>query len=181
MPRIFILFSILFLAGCAGLKKDENHASITFPLLSGWHEGQKVYYITTDVSVPEMAQAMNANHAPRLLDAIPEYPKPPGLKTVLERVYGFPNGEQKTSVFASMPAPLGYTSQDQHYSPVWIMWTVEWLQPDKVTELRSEESIFQAEDKGWVKLTRTNVVVNCPVVGIGEDTFLPKTRAFIPR
>ena len=113
-------------------------------------------------------------------DIISDYPKPPGLKTLLERVYGFPNGEQSASVFASMPQPLGYTSQDKHYGPIWIMCTVEWLLPDKVTALGSEEGIFQTEDKGCIKLTRTDVLVNCPIVGMGDDTFLAETRSFFP-
>jgi hypothetical protein len=38
------------------------------------------------------------------VDAVPEYPKPPTTRTVLERVYKFPQNEQD-AVFASAPTP----------------------------------------------------------------------------
>ncbi len=170
MSRVnLILLLVLFLSGCAHFDRPDQ---VSLSLLTGWVDGNPVYYVTTDVSDSEMASQMGANYAPRLSSAIPAYPKPPQLKTVLERVYAFPKGEQKNNVFASAPAPLGYESEDINYSPVWLMYLVEWLVSDNVQELRSEGDIFKAESQGWVKITRTNVVVNCPVVSIDGQRFL---------
>jgi len=152
---------VCVLSACSTLS-ESSHVSL--PLLHGWHEGKEVLYITTDVSDQAVAKAKNANYAPRLRDAVPNYPKPPQVKTVLERVYAFPNQEQAWSVFASVPEPLGYESQDTHYSPLWLMYVVVWKDPSKATELTSEEAIFAAEDHGLVTIERTDIVLNCPVI-----------------
>ena len=164
------LLALALLGGCSTLNKSDQ---VSLPMFKAWYDGSVVYYITTDISDPDMALAMRANYVPRLQDAIPVYPKPPEQKTVLERVYTFPGGEQSKSVFASIPQPLGPGSQDNNYSPVWLMVTVTWKDPQQAIELRSEGEIFAAEARGEVDLTRTDIVVNCPVVGIANEGFLP--------
>ncbi|WP_250655392.1 hypothetical protein [Alkalimarinus coralli] len=44
---------------------------------------------------------MGAKYAPMLYDAIPRYPKPPQVKTILERVYAFPKGVGNNEVIGS--------------------------------------------------------------------------------
>ncbi|WP_394182792.1 hypothetical protein [Marinomonas posidonica] len=160
---LLILFT-LWLAGCASTQ--NNMARL--PIFQAWHDGEQVAYITTDVSDRKMAKEMQANYAPRLRDAIPRYPKPPQVKTVLERVYGFPNKEQQ-NIFASAPVPLGYLSRDRHYSPLWLMYWVVWNNPKDVYELTSEEAVFEAEESGLIRIERSDIVVNCPVL-----PFLPE-------
>jgi hypothetical protein len=41
---------------------------------------------------------------------------------------------------------------------------VQWRSPDRVRELKSEEELLAAEDRGDVVLRMTDIVVNCPVV-----------------
>ncbi|RBP83746.1 hypothetical protein EBI01_10200 [Marinomonas rhizomae] len=164
---ILCLITVLFLASCSNYSVKNTQAksdTVSLPLLHGWHDGEAVLYITTDVSDQAVAKAENANYAPRLRDAVPNYPKPPQVKTVLERVYAFPNGEQSKSVFASVPEPLGHLSQDRHYSPLWLMYVVVWKEPSKAKELTSEEAIFVAEDQGLVTIERTDIVLNCPII-----------------
>lgn len=167
------LFAVLVLASCSTHSSKDHgvqQETVSFPLLQGWHDGEEVLYITTDVSDRAIAKAKNANYAPRLRDAVPNYPKPPQVKTALERVYDFPNHEQDKGVFASVPKPLGPESRDRHYSPLWLMYTVVWNDPSKARELKSEEAIFVAEDQGLVTITRTNVVLNCPVIPFAVKT-----------
>lgn len=171
LSRIWVgllLLSSALLTGCATPAK-----TIEFPLLEGWYEGEQVFYITTDVSDLEMAYEMKANYAPRLVNAVPQYPKPPQVKTVLERVYGFPGGEQTASVFASAPGPLGFESRDGVYSPLWLMYIVEWQPGTSVKTLRSEQDIFNAEEAGLVTISRTDIVINCPIVSLADGTRLP--------
>lgn len=160
------LLLVVLMTGCANVSDQAK-----LDLQQGWYQEQAVYYVTTDVSDAEMAKAMDANYTPRLLDAIPDYPKPPGQKTILERVYIFPNKEQK-NVLASIPNPLGPNSQDLNYSPIWLLYKVNWLKGHPAQSLRSEEAIFEAQDQGWVEIERTNIVVNCPVVSIDNKRFL---------
>ena len=158
------VITIAFACLVSACSTASKQTTINMPLLHAWHEGKEVLYITTDVSDQALAKAKNANYAPRLRDAVPNYPKPPQVKTVLERVYAFPNQEQAWSVFASVPEPLGYESQNTHYSPLWLMYVVVWKDPNKATELTSEEAILAAEDQGLVTIERTDIVLNCPVI-----------------
>jgi hypothetical protein len=172
MNTLRCLISVIFVVLISACTSLPQKNTVELPLLTAWYEGQPVYYITTDVSDQAMAAQMQANYAPRLTDAIPHYPKPPYVKTVLERVYAFPNGEQTTNIFASIPKPLGSASQDPSYSPVWLMYVVSWVDKDKSKELRSESDIFDAEAAGLVTIERTNVVVNCPIVSLDGQHFL---------
>ena len=156
-----LIFSVFSLSACSSLDKNPEYSA---PLLSAWYNGKMVHYITTDVSDRDMAREMGANYAPRLRDAIPDYPKPPRQKTVIERVYGFPDGEQPNNVFGSAPSPVGYHSTDEQYSPVWHMYWVRWTVPGDASVLTSEEAILDAEERGLITLERTDIVVNCPIV-----------------
>ncbi|SBS28444.1 hypothetical protein MAQ5080_01097 [Marinomonas aquimarina] len=149
----------LWLTGCA----STAPMTVSLPLQQAWFNDQIVHYVTTDVSDQDMAKAMGANYAPRLRDAIPNYPKPPRQKTVIERVYGFPNGEQR-NIFPSAPTPVGFESTDAAYSPIWLIYQVQWVNPNQAVELTSEGALLDAEAKGLVNIERTNIVVNCPIV-----------------
>lgn len=161
LKSILAVALALLLSACSS---TQTASQVSFPLYHAWYDGEKVGYIITDVSHRDVAKKMHANYAPRLRDAVPRYPKPPQVKTVLERVYSFPNQEQKNNVFASAPSPVGYLSEDRRYSPLWIMYTVTWANPNQARELISEEAIFVAEGEGLITIERTDVVINCPVV-----------------
>jgi hypothetical protein len=163
---------VLQLAGCAASGSMRRPETISMPVSLGWYDGQRVYYVTTEVTDPAMARAAGANLASRMRDAIPAYPKPPEEKDVLERVYKFPNGEQD-AVFASIPDPVGPTSKDAHYSPLWIMYAVRNVAGRNSEPLASEEAILAAQDEGKVTVTRTDIVINCPIVGSEHSGLLP--------
>lgn len=153
------------LSACASMSQTQT---AEIPLLQAWYEGKKVYYITTDVSDQAIAKVKGANYSPRMQDAIPSYPKPPQVRTVLERVYAFLNAEQ-ISVFSSAPEPIGYQSKNTHYSPLWLMYTVVWNDASKAYDLKSEGAILDAQAEGLITITRTNVVLNCPILSIGDN------------
>lgn len=106
--RLIPLVLITLLTGCSALQPSGSAVpavstpSITLPLVASWYNGKVYYYVTTDAWPRTMAIAKGANFTPRFRDAIPPRPKPPGLKTILERVYTFPAGSRSTS---SPPLP----------------------------------------------------------------------------
>lgn len=159
LTAMSMLAASLWLTGCASTQPNI----VALPLQQAWFDNQIVYYVTTDVSDQGMAKAMGANFAPRLRDAIPHYPKRPRDKSVVERVYGFPNGEQR-NIFPSAPTPVGFESTDTAYSPVWLMYVVKWVDPKQAYEMTSEDALLDAEAKGLVTIERTDIVVNCPIV-----------------
>ncbi|MBB2487513.1 hypothetical protein H5407_19945 [Mitsuaria sp. WAJ17] len=94
-------------------------------------------------------------------------PSPPGAsapqRSLVERVCKFA-GAAQWSVFQSAPSPTGAGNADRSYSPLWRMVLVRWSPAAVRQELRSEEAILAAQDRGELTLTVTDVVLNCPVV-----------------
>lgn len=151
------------LAGCAHPPAPPGPALVQLPVLKGWFDGEAVLYITTDVSHADVAAAKGANFAPRLAHALPAGPAQPGRRSSVDKVYAVANFVQP-SVFASAPRPVGPASGDTAYSPLWQMVKVTWQLGRSPRELRSEEDVLDAAEKGEVLLAPTPVVINCPIV-----------------
>ena len=143
---------------------------VELPLEFGWYEGREVNYVTTDVSDAGMAVEKGANYVPRLANAI--VPAAPGRPTAVERLYHFLNFKQG-SVLPSVPEPVGPANRNRNYSPIWQVYAVAWNAGAAPRELRGEEEVLDAEEKGQVTLTKTNIVVNCPVVFFAGEGLLP--------
>lgn len=176
--RAIVLLATVGLAGCASTASAPAgvQGSVTLPLQTAWFEGRKVRYVTTDVSDAEVARAKGANFVPRLRDLLVAAPGSPRRSMPVERVYSIEGFAQPT-VFPSVPSPVGAGSTSRAYSPLWRMVKVQW-QPGRTTrELRSEEAVLDAEERGDVKLVLTEVILNCPVVALDGDPPLTGARA----
>lgn len=141
-------------------------------MLRGWYEGQMVYYVTTDASAADVAQAKAANFAPRLARALDRQGAQPGQGLAVDKVYGVTNFAQE-SIFASAPAPTGHRSGSAAYSPLWQLVKVSWRVGASARLLKSEEEVLQAQEQGLVALEVTQVVLNCPIVQVGSGEPLP--------
>lgn len=142
--------------------------SVALPLQQGWFDGEAVFYVTTDVSDAAVARDKQANFAPRLAGAA----TPGGAASPLDTVYAVTNFAQG-GVFASAPDPIGPLSRDAAYSPLWRMVAVTWVDAARARVLKSEEEVLAAQEAGLVRLERTNVVLNCPIVHRGPRGGLP--------
>jgi hypothetical protein len=162
---------ILLTMGCTTVTPPAGVGQSSLPVLSGWFDGEEVLYITTDVSHADVAEAKGANFAPRLALALPEGRAVPGRSSV-DKVYAVTNFKQ-ASVFASAPYPMGSTSRDTAYSPLWQMVKVTWAAGATPRILRSEEDVLTAVERGAVVLETTRVVLNCPIVHRGAKGALP--------
>lgn len=145
---------LVLLSGCAS--QVATRTETVLPLNRAWVDGRLVEYITTDISDQGMASMAGVNYVPRLRDAIG------APRSVLERVYKFPGGEQ-ISIFQSAPSPVGPNNADRAYSPLWRLVMVKWRPPHTPRELKSEEALLAAEEAGQVSLEVTDIVANCPV------------------
>jgi hypothetical protein len=153
LRRLASAAALLGVVACA-----SGPAEVRLPLHRAWVDGRQVEYITTDISDAAMARQEGVNHVPRLAQALGG----PGRPAVTERVYKFVNGEQIT-VFQSAPLPTGGANTDVNYSPLWRMVLVRWMRPEALRELRSEEQVLAAQERGDVTLELTDIVVNCPI------------------
>ena len=165
------IFAASLLAGCASPFFDVGKTETVLPLSRAWIDGRTVEYVTTDISDPGMAKMMGANYVPRLSEALRSSPG----KSLVERVYKFPKGEQ-ISVFQSAPMPVGAENQDRSYSPLWRVVMVNWKTSAHARELKSEEAILAAEQKKEIALEVTDIVVNCPVTRAHDGQALRGVR-----
>ncbi|MBI3284224.1 MAG: hypothetical protein HYZ65_05135 [Burkholderiales bacterium] len=148
-------------------------ATVELPLLAGWYQGAVVHYVSTDISDQDMAKPANLNYTPRLQYAL-RAPQP-GQPSAVDRVYKFTNFKQG-SVFASAPEPLGSGSASAAYTPLWVVYLARWREGSAPQLLRSEEEVLDAEEKKWLELTPTAIVINCPIVYSGKDGGLGGSR-----
>lgn len=160
---LFLLGIAAAMAGCATPAPEVRRGVIELPLQSGWFEGKRVFYVTTDVSDADLAVEAGANYVPRLADALPPPGAAPGTRSSVERIYKITNFKQG-SVLPSAPVPTGAGNRDTSYSPIWVFFKVTWAPGAPARELRSEEQVLDAAERGWVTIDRTRIVVNCPVV-----------------
>jgi len=161
----------LLLASCASPWFDVGKTETVLQLNRAWFDGHRVEYVTTDISDVTLARQSGANYVPRLVDALPAT----GHTSLVERVYKFPKGEQ-IGIFQSAPVPAGATNTDKNYSPLWRLVMVTWLKPNSIRELKSEEEVLAAQDKGEVSLKVTNIVANCPITRSADGSRLQGSR-----
>lgn len=169
LPLPLAVLCALLISGCA--TSGPGKAEAVLRLQQAWVDGKKVEYVSTDISDAGAARQNGVNYVPRLADAIPTDSR----KSLVERVYKFPNGEQ-ISVFPSAPTPAGGANTDTNYSPLWRLVMVSWVRRDRVRELKSEEEILAAEEKGDVSLRVTNIVANCPIIRSADGARLAGSR-----
>ncbi|MBX3606708.1 MAG: hypothetical protein KF788_15620 [Piscinibacter sp.] len=158
-----VLLAAGLAAACA-----SGPPTVSLPLQQGWFDGEVVFYVTTDVSDAAVARDKQANHAPRLAGAA----HAAGPAAPLDTVYAVTNFAQG-GVFASAPDPIGPLSRDASYSPLWRMVAVTWVDPARARVLKSEEEVLAAQEAGHVRLVRTDIVLNCPIVHRGPRGGLP--------
>jgi hypothetical protein len=163
LNSIVALALVALLAGCAHAPASPGPGQVQLPVLKGWFEGEVVLYVTTDVSHADVAAEKGANFSPRLAHALPGGPPQPGRRSSVDKVYAVTNFLQP-SIFASAPLPVGPASRDTAYSPLWQMVKVTWQPGRSPRELRAEEAVLDAAEKGDVVLDSTPVVLNCPIV-----------------
>lgn len=166
---LWLMTALLSLTACAtapGPAPADPPRTVSLPVLAGWFEGEVVHYVTTDVSHADVAADKGANFAPRLAHALPSGPAVPGRPSSVDKVYAVVNFKQP-SIFASAPKPVGPSSRDTSYSPLWQMVKVVWRPGKQPRMLRSEESVLAAVDAGEVTTEATPVVLNCAIVARG--------------
>lgn len=165
------LMALGALTGCAQPpsvpEPGRTPSHLRLPTQQAWVEGQRVLYVSTDVSDRAMARDLGLNYVPRLQDALPG----PGTRSVVERVYKFA-GREQINVFPSTPLPTGAENADAAYSPLWRLVWVRWRPGAAVRELRSEEAVLAAEEAGELQLEVTRIVINCPVIRSSDGLWI---------
>ncbi len=146
-----------------------ENATATFPLIFCWYKGQVLYYIRTDTSDAATAQAQGLNYVPQLANVLTSQP------AGYDDIYTFTNSQQY-NIVPSAPNPVGPRSTDPNYQPIWQVSTVSWNSGAKRRVLKSEEEVLAAKAAGEVTVTKTNTVINCPIIFTPDGGKLPNVK-----
>jgi hypothetical protein len=189
LRTVAVLATILFIpgfaqAGRAGDSSDISEAiqkllnnptlnlkrTATLPIIFCWFKGQPALYIQTDASDPTVALQQGVNNVPILANAINANPG------AVDDIYVVTNYKQG-NVIPSAPIPAGPGNTNPNYSPLWQVSTVTWKAGATTPHtLKSEEEVLAAARAGFVTITKTNIVVNCPVVFTPSGGQLPTVK-----
>ena len=176
------LAGALLTAGAAAQAQDETaqglpqtngvlpeNGTATLPLVFCWYKGEVLFYIRTDTSDQATAQQQGLNYVPQLANILTSSP------AGYDDIYTFTNSTQ-FNVVPSAPDPVGPKNTDQNYQPLWQVSTVTWNAGSTQRLLKSEDDILAAAKNGEVTVTKTNIVINCPIIFRPGSGKLPNVR-----
>jgi hypothetical protein len=162
---IAIVLSILFMNSVLAVSLAQtttvSPTSISFPLSKGYVNGKIAFFIATDTSDNQTATSIadnlghRVNFAPVLV-LIPE--------SVRQQGYEFKNGIIGEGPFGfQLPVATAFPG-DESYSPIVQLNFVEWHDNATARELKSVKEILSAQTNGELTVTKTNILINSPVV-----------------
>lgn len=144
---------------------------INIPLIDGYYDGKRVYFIHTEVSDQDMAQVMSSMiNFPTLY--VPELKNIPDED--LSKIYVFTNGVSgmgpygggpfmyQIDIFDSIPT-------DSNYSHFRIPYLVTWNENSNPRVLTSVEELLDSEEKGELTIRPTENIVNAPIIVWAEN------------
>jgi hypothetical protein len=149
-------------------QRIDKRPHVRLPMIAGYHEGRKVWFIHTEASEQKMA---------KMLTKMVDYPTTyaPALGKVEKdeagKIYVFKNGISGKGIEAWGGGPfnqqidvLDSVPSDEGYTPLRIPQFVTWKEGATPRVLRSEKEILEAERAGELTIKTSDVVVNAPVV-----------------
>jgi len=141
-------------------------APMTMPMIDGYYNGEKVYFIHTEVSDNDMANMMSMMiNFPTLhvseLENIPQ--------EEMAKVYVFTNGISGSGPYGGGPFMFQIDIFDtvpgqDGYSQFRVPHLVTWGENSTPRLLTSVEDLLGAEANGDVSIEKTNLVVNAPMI-----------------
>jgi len=148
------------------IMKFSTNAPMTMPMIDGYYNGEKVFFVHTEVSDNDMAQMMSTmiNFPTLHVSDLKNMPQ-----SEMSKVYVFTNGIAgsgpygggpfmfQIDVFDSIPGQMGY-------SQFRVPHLVTWNDNSTPTILISVEEILEAESNGELTIQKTDNVVNAPMI-----------------
>lgn len=158
---VAILFFFIFLNLHVSYAQSVDKETSSFPLEKGYVNGKIALFIATDASDNQTASSISENinnkinFAP-LLKSVPE--------RALQQGYEFVSGIRGEGAFGFQLPVASALPGDNGYSPIVQLNFVDWNSNVTAKELKSEAEILAAKNSGELTITKTNILVNSPVV-----------------
>ncbi|HEV8386705.1 MAG TPA: hypothetical protein VGQ03_03695 [Nitrososphaera sp.] len=142
-------------------KLTKTNVPVTIPLTQGFVDGNEVFYISTEASDKDLADHLTNITGSRVAYAPALARTPP---SAFANIYAFSNGVEGEGPLGFQPNVADSQPGDPEYSPLWRIILVEWQDGVTPRTLVSEDEIVAAQSLGEVKITPTQMIVNCPFV-----------------
>jgi hypothetical protein len=143
------------------LKLSRASIPINIPLEKGYQNGSELFFIATDASDQNVA-AQLTNSSGFKVNFAPLLAKTP--EDARNQAYVFRNGLRGNGPLGFQLPVVSAKPGDEGYSPLWQINFVDWKQGANATELKSVQQIMDAQSKGDLAITKTEVIVNHPVI-----------------
>ena len=144
----------------------NTDAPLTIPMIDGYYNGEKVYFIHTEISDKDIADMMSMMinfptlHVPDLDEISPND---------LGKVYIFTNGISGSGPYGGGPFFFQIDIFDSvpgmdEYNQFRVPQLVTWNENSNPILLTSIEDLFEAEVNGELSIESTDFVVNAPII-----------------
>ena len=161
----------------------NTDAPLTIPMIDGYYNGEKVYFIHTEISDKDIADMMSMMinfptlHVPDLDEISPND---------LGKVYIFTNGITGSGPYGGGPFFFQIDIFDSvpgmdEYNQFRVPQLVTWDEDSNPILLTSIEDLFEAEANGELSIESTDFVVNAPMIVWISDDGKKQTASMIPR
>ncbi len=146
---------------------DLENMKVTFVAHRGFApNGDTIYYIATDASSKDVADALGVIYVPRIQHTIDNASS--------SDLYVFTNGLEGNGPMGFQASIGSTTVGDKFYSPLWRIQTATWDNPDSADFLKTVGEISQAASMGKLETGLAGFVVNCPFVEVDSVMMMMK-------
>ena len=139
----------------------REQSGFVVPPVDGFMEGQRIRFIHTEASDPEVSKLLTEMKGSPVL-IVPSLAKAPG--ELLANVYVFTNGVPGDGPFKFQPDVFDNPPGHAGYTPLRALSLVAWKQAEKARELKSAAEVTQALARGEITVERPGVVINMPMI-----------------
>ena len=139
----------------------REQTGFVVPPVDGFMEGQRIRFIHTEVSDPEVAKLLTQMKGSPVL-IVPSLAKAP--RELLANVYVFTNGVAGEGPFKFQPDVFDNPPGQAGYTPLRALQLVSWKQRERARELKSAGDVKQALAQGEIEIKQPGVVINMPMI-----------------
>lgn len=147
------------------LEIDIEGMTVTFVAHRGFApDGSTIYYIATDASVKEVADALGVVHANKTGSTL--------LTGASSDLWVFTNGIAGTGPMGFQASIAGSDVGDAGYSPMWRITAATWSEAGEAEFLTSAQQISAAVSGGMLETMVAGAIVNCPFLEVNYGSAL---------
>ena len=151
---------------------DLKNMKVTFVAHRGFAPtGETIYYIATDASSKDVADALGVIYVPKIQKTI--------SNASSSDLYVFTNGLEGNGPMG-FQASIGSTNVgDEFYSPLWRIQTATWTSPENAEFITTTGDISRAASNDALETGLAGFVVNCPFVEVSNTMMMSDEKGHI--